>query len=281
MASSGRTLTVYLAADTRKAQAQLGLFGNALKGLKSIAGPALLAGAAYGLVEFGKSAVGAASDLAEVSSKVDVLFGDQAATVKAWSESANTAMGQTQTQALDAASTFAVLGKAANLSGTELGTFSMDLTSLASDLASFNNINPADAVLKLGAALRGEAEPARSMGILINQAATESKALELGLTQAGEAMSSQAAIMARYQLILEQSTDAQGDFERTSDGIANQSRITEATISELSTTFGTAFVAAASEAEYGQKDLNEALEDAKPLFEAAGRGCRKLCGAGH
>lgn len=47
-----------------------------------------------------------------------------------------------------------------------------------------------------------------------------------------------AKAQAAYALILEQTTKAQGDFERTSDGTANQMRILKATTTEIAASFG-------------------------------------------
>jgi hypothetical protein len=98
----------------------------------------------------------AASDLAENLSKVNVVFGEGATAVEQFAKTAATALGQSQNAVLLAAGTFGTFGKAAGLSGQELATFSNDFTALASDLASFNNTTPEQAVQAIGAALRGD-----------------------------------------------------------------------------------------------------------------------------
>ena len=50
------------------------------------------------------------------------------------------------------------------------------LRPLAADLASFNNIDPTEALDKLRSGLVGEAEPLRSVGVLLNEAAVQAKA---------------------------------------------------------------------------------------------------------
>lgn len=183
-------------------------------------------------------AVNAASDLEESMSKNNVVFGDAASSVSSFADQAARALGQSKTQALAAASTFGTMGKAAGLAGQELATFSTEFVTLASDLASFNNTTPEDAINALGAALRGEAEPMRRFGVLLNDATLKQAAMELGIYKGNGALTAQQKILAAQKIIFEQTTDAQGDFERTSDGLANQQRILAAQIDDLQAKIG-------------------------------------------
>lgn len=184
-----------------------------------------------------------ASDLNEQTSKTNVVFGNAAKAVVDFSKKAATQIGQSQTEALKAAGTFGVLGKAAGLSGASLGKFATDFTVLASDLASFNNTSPEEAVMAIGAALRGEAEPIRRYGVLLNDATLKNKALELGLIKTTKgALDPQTKSLAAQAVILEQTKDAQGDFARTSDGLANSQRILKARLDDAVTSLGQAFL---------------------------------------
>ena len=183
-------------------------------------------------------AVNAASDLEESMSKNNVIFGDAASAVSSFADEAARALGQSKTQALAAASTFGTFGKAAGLAGQELATFSTDFVTLASDLASFNNTTPEDAINAIGAALRGESEPLRRYGVLLNDATLKAAALELGIYDGTGALTAQQKVLAAQKVIYEQTTDAQGDFARTSDGLANQQRILAAQVEDLQAKFG-------------------------------------------
>jgi len=183
-------------------------------------------------------AVNAASDLEESMSKNNVIFGDAANAVSSFADEAARALGQSKTQALAAASTFGTFGKAAGLAGQELATFSTDFVTLASDLASFNNTTPEDAINAIGAALRGESEPLRRYGVLLNDATLKAAALELGIYDGIGALTAQQKVLAAQKVIYEQTTDAQGDFARTSDGLANQQRILAAQVENLQAKFG-------------------------------------------
>lgn len=190
-----------------------------------------------------KNSIGAASDLSETYNKVGVVFGDAQDAVVEFSKNAAASLGQSQQSALDAASTFGVFGKAAGLMGDDLASFSLDLTSLASDLASFYNADPSEVIVALGAALRGESEPMRKFGVLLDDATLKAKALELGIiSTTKEALTPANKVLAANAVILEQTSDAQGDFARTSTGLANSQRIIKAGLEDLSATFGKAFL---------------------------------------
>lgn len=220
----------------------LGNLGSKLGGIGKIA----LGVAAAGLGAFTIAAVkgvGAASDLSETINKSNVIFGDAAWAVQNFAMDAANGLGQSQQAALDAAATFGIFGKAAGLTGQDLADFSTGFTGLASDLASFNNTSPEDAVLAIGAALRGESEPLRRYGVLLDDASMRQKALELGIiSTTKEALTPQQKVLAAQALIYEQTADAQGDFARTSEGLANSQRIVQAQLANLSATFGQIFL---------------------------------------
>ena len=221
-------------------------FGAIGKGLSTVGGVALGAAgagiaAAVGILG---SSIGPASDLNETLSKTTVVFGDQAAAVMKFAQTSTTALGMTQNEALAAAATYGNLFRSMEMSESTSAEMSTGLVQLAADLASFNNIDPSIALDKLRAGLTGEAEPLKALGVNINQALIEQKAFELGLWDGEQALTANMKAQASYALIMEQTALAQGDFARTSDGLANQQRIVGATLEQLRATIGTALLPA-------------------------------------
>lgn len=266
-------------------------FKSSAKGLLAAAG--LLAGVDTAVDQL-KQAIGGASDLVESSTKITAVFGEADVAVQKFASGGAKALGQTKQEALDAAATFGTFGKAAGLSGNDLAKFSTGLTGLSTDFASFFNASPETAVEAIGAALRGESEPIRQFGILLDDATLKAEALSLGLlkpvksaaaiqtasvkaTEAQknyndaiakngkgslEALKAEAAlgtakerlikategtigpltqqqkVLAAQSSIFKQSKDAQGDFARTSDGLANQSRILRAQLIDVRSELG-------------------------------------------
>ncbi len=247
--AAGKTLTVYLAADLKKFNKGMTQAQGGLKGLgdsiSKLAGPALIAaGAAAGAfaVKLGVDAVNAASDLSETQNKVGVIFGQSSEQMLAFADTAVTALGQTRTQALEGAATFAQFGKSAGISGQSLVDFSSELVTLSADLASFNNSSPDEAINAIGSALRGEAEPMRKFGVLLDDATLKAKALEMGIYDGTGSLTQQQKVLAAHQVILSQTTDAQGDFARTSDGLANTQRILSAAVEDAKAEIGEGLV---------------------------------------
>lgn len=172
------------------------------------------------------SSIKAGSDLAETQSKVGEIFGSSAGDVMKFADTAAKNLGQSKQSALDAASVFGIFGKSAGLSGQELTGFSTEMTTLASDLASFNNTTPEQAIEAIGAALRGESEPIRAYGVLLDDATLRARAMAMGITDTTEtALTPQQKVLAAQAEILAQTNTQQGDFTRTSGQLANQQRI--------------------------------------------------------
>ena len=212
---------------------------SAQTSLKSLVRGYAGAGVASGLLIKGvKDSITAASNLQETVSKNRVIFGKSAESVEAFAKTAASTFGQSEQQALDAAGTFAIFGKAAQLGGEDLVNFSTDFTVLASDMASFTNTSPEEAITAIGAALRGESEPIRKYGVLLNDATLKQRASTLGIYDGTGALTAQQKILATQAEILAQTSDAQGDFERTSDGLANKTRTLNAEFQNLSASAG-------------------------------------------
>jgi len=222
-------------------------YGDMFSGqAKMLIGAAITAAVALGarsLAQFGRESLTAASDLGEVNAAIGQVFGpDAAAELKEWAKTAAKSLGQTQKQALDAAKNFGIFGKAAGLSGKDLSGFSTKFAALATDLASFNNTTPEEAIEALGAGLRGESEPLRRYGVLLDDATLKARATTMGIYDGNGALTSQQKILASYQEILAQTSTQQGDFARTSGGFANQSRILAATWEDLKAKAGSALL---------------------------------------
>ena len=174
--------------------------------------------------------------------------------------------------ALDAASSFGVFGKSAGLTGGPLAKFSNDLVQLSGDFASFYNTSPEEALTAVQAALRGESEPIRKYGILLDDATLRQKALELGIVSSTKnALTPQQKILAANAAIYDQAGVAMGDFSRTSGGLANQQRILQAQLANVRATIGRGLLPVVTA---GAKALNNFL--ASPAVQ---QGAKKLSDA--
>ena len=251
-------ITSFVNTGVQAADKQLKAFGTSAK---NVAGAVAGFSLAVGTV---KSVIGpmitAASNMQEALSKVNVVFGRGAKEVENFANSAAKNLGQSKQAVLDAAGVFGTFGKAAGLAGTDLALFSNDFTTLATDLASFNNTSPEEAVQAIGAALRGEAEPLRRFGVLLNDATLKQEAMALGIYDGSGALTAQQKILAAQSAIYKQTGDAQGDFMRTSDGLANSQRTLSATFENVKANMGAAFIKQAETATKNITFLAQAFE---------------------
>jgi hypothetical protein len=246
--------------NTGKAFDDVGKNANGLKDtIKNLGQQIAAAFAAREIIRFTKQTIDAASDLNETLSKSQQIFGDASKAVEDFASNSAKQFGQSKQQAIDAAASFGVFGKSAGLTGQDLSKFSTDLVALSADLASFGNTTPEEAALALGAALRGEAEPIRRFGVLMDEATLKQEALAMGLIETTKgALTPQQKVLAANALIFKQTADAQGDFARTSDGVANQQRILEATFKDLQTEVGQKLLPTFNST---LKSLNQILEN--------------------
>lgn len=191
------------------------------------------------ILGIGAATIGMASDMEESRSKVQVVFGESAGAVEDFAKSAATNLGMSESAALAAAGTYGNLFTSMGMGQEASADMSTGLVTLAGDLASFNNMDPTEVLDKLRAGLTGETEPLKALGVNLNQASIEAKAMELGLVGANGELTASAKAQASYALIMEQTGNAQGDFARTSDGLANSTRIVKAQIADAGAKIGT------------------------------------------
>jgi hypothetical protein len=198
--------------------------GSALgSAVGSLAGGALAAAGAK-VTEFVTGSIDAYARLQDAISVTGVKFGQQSASVEQFAQGAAKSFGLSNAAALEAANTFGTFGKAAELTGQPLADFSTQMTGLAGDMASFAGTTPDEAVTALGAAFRGEYDPIERYGVLINKEMVNQKALQMGLAATKDEITKGDEVMATRQLILEQTGQAQGDFARTGDSVANSQK---------------------------------------------------------
>lgn len=196
-----------------------------------------------GVVEGLRQAVMAASDLAESTNGVDVMFGSASQRVQDWAASAAQSMGQSNVEARNGAVTMALYGKQANMTGDNLANFSMKMTQLASDMASFRNTTPEEAVEALGAAFRGESDPIEAYGVLLNETTLKNQAMADGLiSNTSDALDPAIRVQAVYNSVLQQTSMMQGDFARTSDSLANRLRVLKADFTNGAAALGEKFM---------------------------------------
>lgn len=202
------------------------------------AGKRLSIGVSAPLVAFGVLSAKTASDAQELESAFGQTFGELTDSMTDWAQTTGDAMGRSTQSMQQMANTFGIFFNQAAPTNEIAADMSKTFTVLAQDLSSFFNVSESDALAKLRSGLSGESEPLRDFGVFLNEATVKAKGLEMGLGGLTGELSEQEKILARYELILASTSDAQGDVLRTSDDAANQARAFSGAMEELQVVIG-------------------------------------------
>ena len=212
---------------------------DAVKKVGAVIGTAF---AVDGIVEFGKEALNAASDLQEVQNVVDVTFPQMSAQVNQFAKDAAKSAGLSETMAKEYSGTFGTMAKAMGFTESEAYELSTALTQFTGDLASFRNLSQDEAFNKLQAIFTGETESLKALGVVMTQTNLDAFALANGFGKTTDEMTEQEKVALRYQYVMDQLSAAQGDYARTSDSWANQTKNFQLQMENLKTTIGSGLI---------------------------------------
>ncbi len=206
--------------------------------IKSAGALALAYVGTRGVVNALKFTIKSASDAQETISKFEAVFKDQAGAAKTFASELATSTNRAEIQLIDFLAslqdTFVPLGFARD----KASELSQGLVTLAVDVASFSNKLEADVVRDFQSALVGNTETVRKYGIVITQARLDQELLNMGIEGGKNTATEAEKALARYNLILDGTTDAQGDAIRTAGSFANQMKGLDAAVLDLATNFG-------------------------------------------
>jgi len=213
-----------------------------LRNMATVAGGIISAGLITkgigAIVNFGKSAVLSAGDAAETMSKFEQSFGDASSGAQKSLEEFGAAIGRNKFELIEMAANQGAVLKSLGLGEKAAADYSTSLSKLAVDVGSFNNAQATDVQNAFTKAMTGEFESLKSYGIVLNQTILQEKLREMGVKGNINAVDQATKAEAIYQLLLERTTDAQGDAERTSGSFANQMVALKSKFEETKTMIG-------------------------------------------
>ena len=196
------------------------------------------------VVGFSKECVQLGSDLAEVQNVVDSTFGSMSASVNQWAKDAMTSYGLSEKVAKEYVGQLGAMSKAFGNSNEEAYNQATALAALTGDVASFYNLSTDEAFTKLKAVYTGETEALKSLGVVMTQAALDEFAMAQGYGKTTKEMSEQEKVALRLAFVQDRLATASGDFARTSDGWANQSRVLALRLDAIKASIGQGLIAA-------------------------------------
>ena len=227
-------------------------FNKQMKSLDSVAlkmgkklGGALVAGfSVKKIAEFGKQCIDLGSDLQEVENVVGVTFPSMSSKIDKFAKDAAGSFGLSETMAKKYSSTLGSMAKAFGFTESEAYDMGTTLAGLAGDVASFYNLSQDEAYTKLKSIFTGETESLKDLGVVMTQSALDSYALANGFGKTTSAMSEAEKVALRYSFVQDKLSAAQGDFARTSDSWANQTKVLSLQFESLKSTIGQGLITA-------------------------------------
>lgn len=227
------------------------------------------------ITKFAKSCIDLGSDLAEVQNVVDVTFTTMSDKVNEWAVNAQKAYGLSETMAKKYVGTFGSMAEAFGFTEQQSYDMATSLAGLTGDVASFYNLSQDLAYTKLKSVFSGETETLKDLGIVMTQSALDNYALANGYGKTVKEMTEAEKVTLRYNFVLGQLKNATGDFTRTQDSWANQTRILTLRFDSLKATIGQGLINALTPA---LKFLNSLMEKLNEVGEAFQKLTEKIFG---
>lgn len=194
------------------------------------------------IINFSKACIDLGSDLSEVQNVVDVTYGSMSDRVNEFAKNAMTSYGLSEKVAKQYMGTFGAMSKAFGYTTDAAYEQAAALTGLAGDVASFYNLTTDEAYTKLKSVFTGETESLKDLGVVMTQTALDEYALQKGMGKTTSQMSEQEKVALRLAFVQDRLATATGDFARTSDGWANQTRVLTLRFESLKATLGQGFI---------------------------------------
>lgn len=195
---------------TDSASANVGSFGEKMKRANQVAvGASLAIGA--GLLKVGADSIAVSRRMGELDAKSSAVFEGSLGSVEAWAEKNKKAFGTSAREVTGLAANFADLLKPMGFTAEQAAGMSTDVLDLSGALSKWSGgtKSAAEVAEILSAAMLGEREQLKGLGISISAADVQARLAKNGQEELTGAALEQAEAIATQQLIMEKSTDAQ------------------------------------------------------------------------
>lgn len=193
--------------------------------------------------KFTKDCIEVGSNVTEVQNVVDTAFKDLSGQADQWASNAMTNFGLSELSAKKYMGVFGQMSNAMGITGQAALDMAEDVTGLTGDVASFYNLSTDEAYTKLKSIWTGETETLKDLGVVMTQTNLDQYALNNGFGKTTAKMTEQEKVMLRYQYVTSALSNATGDFVKTQDSWANQTRILTLRFQQLKASLGKGFIA--------------------------------------
>lgn len=196
------------------------------------------------IVEFGKESVQLASDLAEVQNVVQTAFPTMEKAVDEFASDSIQRIGMSEKTYKEYIGTMGLMAKSFGYTEEQALSMSKSLTDMVGDVSSIRNISFDESYNKMKAVFTGETEALKTLGVVMTQNALDQFALAKGMGKTTSEMTEQEKVALRYQFVMDKLNYAVGDFQKTSGGWANQTRMLTENFNQLKSVIGEGLIQA-------------------------------------
>lgn len=207
--------------------------GRALKAAYQVIAVGVVAQASRELFRLGTAAE-------ETGSKFRTVMGPALDDANAFLDDFAVQAGLSRVAAQNLTATTAAIAQGMGFAQDASAGFAEEVIRLAADVGSFNNLPTEDVLNRVNAALTGERESLKRLGIVINETEVQQRALNDTGKASAALLTQQEKATATLALITEKAGVAVGDLARTQDSAANTARRVQARFADLQNEVATA-----------------------------------------
>ncbi|MCF8002444.1 MAG: hypothetical protein K9K76_11400 [Halanaerobiales bacterium] len=219
--------------EVKKNQSTLKKYSRGFKraGIALTAFGAIVTGVSFKLAKM-------ASDANEIQSRFNHVFGEMSKDANEWAESFAESFGQSRSEVKSMMATLQDTLVPMGLAEEKAYDLNKTITQLAIDMSSFANVPLEQAMNDIMSAIVGQSRPMRKYGSVLTENRVKANALKEGIIETDRELTEQEKILSRINLMMQDMTKAQGDYNRTQDSFANQIRETKNDIKNLAESIG-------------------------------------------
>ena len=220
-----KTLRARLVADTSQYNRQMAAAAKQTQKVADkmkAAGKAMTIAVTAPILAAGAAAVKFAADAEEMESKLGVVFGESADSMRAFADSLAKDTNRSSTALRSMAADTGDLLTGIGIGADQMGDMTKQIVALTQDIGSFKKARPEDVFRAITGGLVGNNEALKTLGTIITAAEIKMEAFaQTGKTVASNLIQTDKA-MAALSLIARKNKQAMGDAARTAGSFTNQ-----------------------------------------------------------
>jgi hypothetical protein len=194
------------------------------------------------ILGIGAALIKSGMDSQEARNLIEVTFKDMTKAADEWAKTTSAGLVMTTRELETNAAELFLQAQAMGQTRDKAFEMATAYTQLEADIASFRNMKFDEVHEAMTSGISGQTEALRRLGIFVSEQILKERALALGYEVTSGTLGTAAKSAAIYSLILEQTTEAQGDLIRTKDSVTNTLRSFQKDFRQLADDLGQALL---------------------------------------